>query len=392
MMAPHSRFRRMVGAEDFRRAARRRLPRIFFDYIDGGASAETTLRANLADFDRFQLRPQVLRDVSVRQLETDFLGGRHALPIMLGPVGSLGLFRAGGEAASFRAARTAGIPACLSSFAVARPETLIPLLGSGAAYQLYVLKDRDRTEAILERVAACGTDTLFVTVDTSVSGIRERDIRNGLRVLSRPGPRMMMDFLGHPLWLADMVRAHPIRMPLAEGWPEAGRNYLEQAAFLAGQIDPTFDGHALAWLRQRWRGRLIVKGILTAEDASRCVDLGADGIVVSNHGGRQLDGVSSSIAALGEIAAALAGRTEILFDGGIRRGGDIIKALALGASACLLGRAYVYGMVAGGEAGVAAVLASLRAELDATLALMGLRSIDELREAGSDVLRLISTQ
>lgn len=272
--------------------------------------------------------------VADRRLDADFLGARHALPLMLGPVGSLGLFRAGAESAAFRAARTACIPACMSSFAVIRPETLMPLLGPGAAFQLYVLKDRDRTEAILERVAACGAETLFVTVDTLVSGIRERDIRNGLRVLSRPGARMIADFLAHPIWLADMVRAYPIQMTLAEGWPEAGRSYLAQAAFLAGQIDPSFDESGLAWLRSRWRGRLVVKGILTATDALRCVDLGADGIVVSNHGGRQLDCVSSSIAALADIAPALAGRTEILFDGGIRRGGDVVKALALGASAC----------------------------------------------------------
>jgi isopentenyl diphosphate isomerase/L-lactate dehydrogenase-like FMN-dependent dehydrogenase len=379
----------MAGTEDFRLAARRRLPRIFFDYIDGGALAETTLRANVADFGRFRLRPQVLRDVAERRLDADFLGGRHALPLMLGPVGSLGLFRAGGESAAFRAAKAAGIPACMSSFAVTRPEALMPLLGPGAAFQLYVLKDRERTEAILERIAACGVETLFVTVDTPVSGIRERDIRNGLRVLSRPGPLMIADILCHPLWLADIVRAYPIRMTLAEGWPEAGSNYLEQAAFLASQIHQSFDANGLKWLRERWRGRLVVKGILSARDALHCVDLGADGIVVSNHGGRQLDGASSSIAALADIAPALAGRTEILFDGGIRRGGDVVKAVALGASACLLGRAYVYGAAVGGEAGIAAVLSLLRTELDATMALMGLTSIDALRAAGPDVLQAI---
>lgn len=377
----------MAGTEDFRHAARRRLPQIFFDYIDGGASAETTLKANISDLGRLRLRPQVLRNVADRRLDADFLGARHALPLMLGPVGSLGLFRADGESSAFRAARTAGIPACMSSFAVTRPEILMPLLGPGAAFQLYVLKDRDRTEAILERVAACGVEILFVTVDTPVSGIRERDIRNGLRVLSRPNARMIADFLAHPFWLADMIRASPIQMTLAEGWPEAGRGYLAQAAFLAGQIDPSFDESGLAWLRSRWRGRLIVKGVLTAADALRCVDYGADGIVVSNHGGRQLDDVSSSIAALADIAPALAGRTEILFDGGIRRGGDVIKALALGASACLLGRAYAYGAAAYGETGVLGVLASLRAEMDTALALMGMKTIDELRAAGVDALQ-----
>lgn len=236
-------------------------------------------------------------------------------------------------------------------------------------------------------MAACGFDTLVVTVDTAVSGIRDRDQRNGLRRLSRPDLRILCDILTHPRWLFDIARTHPARMAMAEGWPEAGRSYLAQAGFLAGQIDPTLDWNDLAWLRARWRGRLVVKGILTAEDAVACVDQGADGIVVSNHGGRQLDGVASSITALESIAKAVAGRTEILFDGGIRRGGDVIKALALGASACLLGRAYVYGAVVGGEAGIAAVLAALRAEAETTLALMGLRSISELRAAGPDLLR-----
>jgi isopentenyl diphosphate isomerase/L-lactate dehydrogenase-like FMN-dependent dehydrogenase len=383
-----ARLRRMAGVEDFRRAARRRLPRIFADYIEGGASGEVTLAANTADFDRILLRPRVLRDVSLRDLSATFLGARHALPLMLGPVGSLGLFRAGAEAAAFRAAAAAGIPACLSSFAVTRPEALAPVVGEAAAFQLYMLKDRDRTEAMLDRVARAGFGTLFVTVDTAVSGIRERDIRNGLRQMARPDLRMLADFARHPRWLADMARAHPFGMALAEGWAEAGRGYLAQAGFLAGQIDPALDGPALSWLRERWRGRLIVKGVQAPEDALECAGRGADGIVVSNHGGRQLDGVPSSIAVLAPIAQALAGRIEVLFDGGIRRGGDVAKALALGASACLLGRAYVWGAAAAGEAGVREVLAALAAELDATLALLGLRSLAELRDAGTDVLRL----
>ena len=382
-----SRLRRMASVEDFRRAAGRRLPRIFADYIEGGASGESTLAANTADFERILFRPRVLCDVADRDLSADFLGARHALPLMLGPVGSLGLFRAGAETASFRAAAAAGIPACLSSFAVTRPEELAPCLGEAAAFQLYVLRDRSRTEASLDRIAACGFRTLFVTADTAVSGIRERDIRNGLRQMSRPDLRMLADFATRPRWLADMARIYPVRMALAEGWPEAGRSYLAQAAFLAGQIDPAQDWATLTWLRDRWTGRLIVKGVQTPEDALRCVDTGADGIVVSNHGGRQLDGVASGIRVLGPIARAVAGRIEILFDGGIRRGGDVAKALALGATACLLGRAYVWGATAAGEAGVGAVLAALRAEMDATLALLGLRSVAELRAAGPAVLQ-----
>jgi len=383
-----SQLRRLASVEDFRRAARRRLPRIFADYVEGGASGEVTLAANTADFERIGFRPRVLRDVATRDLSTDFLGGHHALPLMLGPVGSLGLFRAGAETAAFRAAAAAGVPACLSSFAVTRPETLAPVLGEASAFQLYVLKDRGRTEAILDRIAASGFGSLFVTVDTAVSGIRERDIRNGLRQLSRPDLRMLADFASHPFWLADMARVHPAGMALAEGWPEAGRSYLAQSGFLAGQIDPALDWAALSWLRDRWKGRLVVKGIQTPEDALECAGRGVDGIVVSNHGGRQLDGAGSSISALRPIAQAVAGRIEVLFDGGIRRGGDVARALALGASACLLGRAYVWGATAAGQHGVAAVLAALGAEFDATLALLGLRTVAELRDAGPDLLRL----
>ncbi|EXL06746.1 FMN-dependent dehydrogenase [Aquamicrobium defluvii] len=362
---------RFASCEDFRRAAQRRLPRILFDYLDGGASGETTMAANIADLAQTGLEPRALRDVSSRSLDATFLGVRHAMPVMLGPVGSLGLFRAGSEAAAFRA----GVSACLSSFAVTRPEDLPH--GSGSdAFQLYVLKDRGRTGAILERVAGAGFGTLFVTVDTAVSGIRERDLRNGLRRITRPDLRILADLASHPHWCVERLRHGLPAMMLAEGWPEAGGTYLEQAAFLAGQIDPAFDRSGLGWLRARWRGRLVVKGILCAQDARIAVDCGADAVVVSNHGGRQLDGARSTIRALPEVAEAVSGRADILFDGGIRRGGDVLKALQNGADACLLGRAYAYALAADGEEGLAVFLRLLAAELDAAAALCGITSLD----------------
>lgn len=373
------RLARFASCEDFRHAARRRLPRILFDYLDGGASGETTMAANMADLACIRLAPRALRDVSARSLEARFLGARHALPIMLGPVGSLGLFRAGGEAAAFRAARRAGIAACLSSFAVTRPEEL-PGEKAADAFQLYVLKDRDRTGAILERVATAGFGTLFVTVDTAVSGIRERDLRNGLRRISRPDAAILADLASHPRWCVETLRNGLPAMMLAEGWPEAGRGYLAQAAFLAGQIDPAFDGKGLEWLRARWRGRLAVKGVMCAEDARLAVDCGADAVVVSNHGGRQLDSASSTIRALPAVAEAVAGRAEVLFDGGIRRGGDVLKALMRGADACLLGRAYAYALAAAGEAGLDAFLRSMAAELDAATALCGMTSLADTKK------------
>lgn len=387
----------MAGIEDYRRAAARRLPRLLFDYLEGGAGGEVTLAANLADMRAIRLRPAVLRDVSSVGLACRMLGGPQAMPLMLGPVGSLGAFRPGGEAAAFRAADAAGISACLSSFAVTAPEGLIrpgdgadlagrAMVGgagtAGHAFQLYVLKDRGRTEALLARVARAGFGRLVVTVDTAVSGIRERDLRNGLRRLSRPGPAIIADVLRHPAWLAGMVRSRPLSMFLAEGWPAAGSTYMEQAAFLAGQIDPALTWRDLEWLRQRWPGTLVVKGIMTPEDARQCAACGAAALVVSNHGGRQLDGAGSTIRALPGIADAVAGAVDILFDGGIRRGSDIARALSLGASACLLGRAYVYGLVVAGEDGVADVLRLLSDELRATLALMGLDDVAALQGGG----------
>ena len=377
-----SRHAHLASWEDYRRLSRRRLPRLLYDYIEGGASAEATLAANRGDFSRLNLRPGVMCDVSGVDLGTTLLGQTCKLPVMLGPVGSLGAFRLNGERAAFRAAHASGIPACLSSFSIAPPEGLLDPMPAGHAFQLYVLRDRGRTAALLDRVNAAGFDTLIVTVDTAVSGVRERDIRNGLRRLARPGPALLADFARRPGWVLDMARSHPLTMFLARDWPEAGHSYMAQAAFLAGQIDPSLDWSTLEWLGARWRGRIIVKGILTPEDATRAVERGVAGIVVSNHGGRQLDGVISTIRALPAIADAVGDGAEVLLDGGIRRGGDIVKALALGASGCLLGRGYVHALVAGGEAGLAAWLAALETEMTTTLALMGLKSIAALRAMG----------
>jgi isopentenyl diphosphate isomerase/L-lactate dehydrogenase-like FMN-dependent dehydrogenase len=368
----------LLTADDFRHQARRRLPRMFFDYIDGAAGDEITAQANRDAFGRITLRPRVLRDVSVRSTATTFLGQRFGLPLMLGPIGSLGMFRAGAETAAMAGARSFGIPFCLSSFCMTAPEDLPQPPRPGDAWQLYVLKDRTRTEEIVDRVAAAGFDTLFVTVDTAVSGLRERDIRGGLRRLTRPGPGMLADMIAHPRWLMDLARGWPPQMGLARVWPETGGTYLAQAAFLSEGIDPGFDLRGLDWLRARWPGRLVVKGVLDPGDAVLCADAGADAIVVSNHGGRQLDGVLPTIAALPAIADAVGGRIGVLVDGGIRRGSDVVKALALGADACLLGRSYVFALAAAGEAGLARLLGHMRAEIDTALALLGEVSVADL--------------
>ena len=376
---------------DARIAAKRRLPKIFFDYIDGGSSAEETLRASTGDFGQWQLQQRVLAGVQPRDLATDFLGRRNALPFMLGPVGFLGLFAGKGEILAARAAHAADIPTCLSNFSIA---SLADLRGAGCRgplhFQLYVLKDRGLAEKFVAAAEAADVDTLFLTVDTAVTGVRERDARNGFRAVTRVGPRMGFGMALRPAWCLDMARAGRPGVGAVRGQTEFGRGILEQAATLSRLIDPALSWDDVAWLRGRWKGRLVIKGILHADDALRARDAGADAIVVSNHGGRQLDGAPSTVSVLPEIVDALAGSLDVLLDGGVRRGTDIVKAIALGASGVMLGRAYAFGVAAGGEAGVARVIDLLRGEIDVTLALMGISSVDELKTKGRSVLRTVS--
>lgn len=368
--------------EDLRLAAIARIPRIFADYIEGGSNSELTRAANERDFARWRVRQHVLRDVAERDLSAPFLGAKHALPLMLGPVGFLGMFGRRGEVAAARAAGRAGVPSCVSAFAirpideVARdnPETVL-------YSQLYVLKDRVLTEAMIARAEAAGADALFLTVDTAVTPLRERDARNGFRNLTRPTLGQWRNIISRPSWCWAMIR---------DGRPEVGhareagfgRGVMEQAGHLARQIDPALNWADVDWLRRRWNRKLVIKGIMEPEDARRAAEAGADGIVVSNHGGRQLDGTSSTIMALPAIGEAVGGKLDVLVDGGFRRGWHIALALALGASAISLGRPYAWGLAAGGEAGVAHAIGLLAAELDSTLALMGMRSVAELRAAG----------
>lgn len=371
---------------DLRDDARRRIPRIFFDYVDGGANAEVTLAANEAEFARFRLRQRVLRNVAARDLAADFLGRCHALPLMLGPVGFLGMLARRGEAAAARAAGAAGIPCCVSAFAICPIDAVARAAPRTALYsQLYVLQDRKMTEALIARAEAAGAEALFLTVDTAVTPARERDVRNGFRNLTRPTLGQWLNMLSRPAWCRAMI---------ADGMPEVGharaagfgRGVMEQAGNLARQIDPALSWADLDWLRRRWPRKLVIKGIMEAEDARRAIDLGADGIVVSNHGGRQLDYAASTLMALPGVAEAAGGRIDVIVDGGFRRGAHVAMALALGASAVALGRPQAWGVAAGGEAGVARAIALIAGELDATLALMGLTSVAELRALGREAI------
>lgn len=371
---------------DLRRIARRRIPRIFFDYVDGGANAEVTLAANEADFAAIRLRQRVLRDVSMRDLSTEFLGRRHALPLMLGPVGFLGMLARRGEVAAAKAAGAAGIPSCISAFSISPIDTVARSAPETTLFsQLYVLRDRKMTEALIARAEAAGAEALFLTVDTATTPARERDVRNGFRNLTRPTIGQWLNMLSRPAWC---------RAVIADGMPEVGharaagfgRGVMEQAGNLARQIDPSLSWADVDWLRRRWSGKLVIKGIMEPEDAARAIEAGADGIVVSNHGGRQLDYAASTIMALPAVADAVAGRIDVLVDGGFRRGAHVAIALALGASAVSLGRPQAWGVAAGGQAGVARAIALIAAELDATLTLMGLTSVAELRALGRAAL------
>jgi len=375
-----------INIADLRDRARRRLPRMFFDYVDTGAFGESTLRRNRIDLDALELTQRVLVDVSQRDLSHTFLGRKSAFPFMLGPVGFCGMFAGRGEILAARAAKAAGIHFCLSTFAIASMEDVAANAGLVPDFQIYILKRRELAEQLLERARKIGVTTLFVTADTAVGGLRERDTRNGFRTAERLGLRPLADMMLHPRWCFDQLAAGKRALGAARHWPEFGSNLMQQTTRMTKMIDPSLQWSDLKWLRDRWPGRLVIKGILSADDARRSVDHGVDGVVVSNHGGRQLDSTRSSIRALPEIAAAVAGKTEVLFDSGIRRGSDIAKAIALGADGVLLGRAYVYGLAAAGEAGVAAALRLLAAEMDNTMALMGVTSVAELKARGKDIV------
>ncbi|WP_425965186.1 alpha-hydroxy acid oxidase [Rhizobium nepotum] len=376
----------LVNVSDYRERARRRLPKIFFDYIDGGSLDEATMQANRTDFGGFELKQNVLVEPKPQDLSASYLGMRHPLPFMLGPVGFLGLYAGNGEIKAVRAAHAAGIPFCLSTFSIAsladlRAETKGPL-----HFQLYVLEDRTLCEEFLIAAEQAGVDTLFVTVDTAITGIRERDLRNGFRSLTRVTPRLFARLSVRPRWLAEIALGGMPSVRAIEHRPEFGRGALEQAANLSRGIDKALSWKDLAWLRERWTGKLVVKGVLSADDAVKARDIGCDGVVISNHGGRQLDGASSTIRALTGIRAAVGPDFCLMLDGGIRRGTDIIKAIGLGADGVLLGRAYAYGLSAAGEQGVAGVIAILEREVSISLALMGIASVDELKVRGREVV------
>jgi isopentenyl diphosphate isomerase/L-lactate dehydrogenase-like FMN-dependent dehydrogenase len=359
-----------------RRAAARRLPRIVFDFIDGAAGDETTLRDNEAAFGEWLLLPRVAVDVGRRTLKTSIVGRQSALPLLLSPIGLAGFFWPGGEMAAARAAAAAGIPFCLSTNSVASIEEVAAAAPDGERwFQLYFLKDRDWMNKLMARAQAADYRVLCMTVDLPVQGRRERDIRNAFTVPLRPRLASALDLLLRPGWLMGVLRAPPRFGNFQTG---GSSSFTSVAEHVGSLFDPTVSWTDIARLRERWAGPVVIKGILRPDDARRAVDIGADAIMVSNHGGRQLDRVPAAITALPDIAAAVDGRAQLILDGGVRRGTDIVVARALGADACSVGRAFVWGLAAAGQQGVERAIGILRDELDTALALIGAAALPDL--------------
>ncbi len=365
-----------VNIEDFRIKAKRRLPRVIYDYIEGGSFAELTLRANRADLDAIRLRQRVLVDVSKRSLATTVLGEELAMPLLLGPIGSLGAFSRRGEVAAARAAERLGINSCLSTGSICSIEEVRAAREKPFWFQLYINQDREHADTLIDRAAAAACPVLMLTIDSQIFAKREQSIRNGFTVPLRTTPANVLDMMRRFDWLRDVA----LGPRLAYGNFPGGRRNFNPVLRMAvgGGQDDTLSWKDIDHARARWQGKLVIKGIMSPEDALLAMEHGADGIVVSNHGGRQMDSVSSTIAVLPRITDALKGRITVLFDSGVRRGQDVIKALALGADACLLGRAYAYALGAAGEAGVEQAIRILQTDMVSTLGFLGLESVKEI--------------
>ena len=366
---------------DYRELARRRLPRQLFDYIDGGAFAESTLSANVDDLAGIGLRQRVLRDVSSPDLATTVLGQPLSMPVVLGPVGLAGMFATRAEVQAARAAEAAGVAFCESTVSICSVEEVAAAVARPVWFQLYVMRDRSYAEDLMARATGVGCPVLVLTVDLATVGSRYRDTRNGMSGhVGRLGRVLRGLDLGlHPTWALDVgVRGKPHTFGNLERAVPGAASPTDFSAWVDAQFDPSVTWDDLDWVRRNWPGKLVLKGILDPDDARRAADRGVDGIVVSNHGGRQLDATPSTIRALGPVVDAVGDRLEVLVDGGIRSGLDVVKALALGARACLLGRAWAWSVAADGERGVAHTLAIVRDELRVALSLTGVTDVAHL--------------
>ncbi len=371
---------KVANVDDLRAVAKRRLPAGCFDYIDGAAQDEVTAAANVSAFGRYYFRPRVLRDVTSVDTTTTLLGAEVSLPLMIAPTGFDRIAHSQGELAVARAAERAGIPYSLSTMGTRSIEEIAAVNNGRKWFQVYVWRDKPLLKEMLERAARSGFEGIMITVDTAVLGRRERDVRRGFSLPPQIGLGTLIDGVRHPRWTLDFLRADPIQFANVKGSTNVGDGStpVTLADYINSQFDPSLSWNDIEWFRDHWPGMIMIKGVQTVEDAEIAAEVGLDGVILSNHGGRQLDYAPPPIDLVAPVADAVGGRTSIICDGGVRRGSDIVKALALGADACMIGRAYFYALGAAGEKGVDWVLDFLRSGVEHTMALAGTGSVKEL--------------
>jgi L-lactate dehydrogenase (cytochrome) len=367
--------------DDLREMAEKRVARAIFEYVDRGSYSEGTLRANRAEIEAIGLRQRVGIDVDQRSTKTTMLGREVAMPVALAPIGLLGLNWANGEILAARAASAFGVPFTLSTMSICSIEDVAEGTGKPFWFQLYVMRDRGFAASLIERAKAAKCSALVLTLDLQIQGQRHRDLKNGLAVPPKLTLGTAFDILRKPAWALNVMTGKRKSFGNLEGRIPDAKSLTTLSQWIAGQFDPTLSWKDVEWVKKLWGGPLVLKGILDVEDAKIAAQSGADALVVSNHGGRQLDGAASSIRALPEIAAAVGDKIDVWFDGGIRSGQSLLKALALGAKAALIGRSFVYGLGAMGEAGVLQALQVMQKELDVTMALTGIRNVNDASPA-----------
>jgi len=370
--------------EDLRRLAERRVARAIYDYVSRGSYAEETLRANRADLEAARLRQRVAIDVEKRSTRTTLVGQEAAMPVGIAPVGLTGLNWANGEMLGARAAEEFGIPFTLSTMSICSIEDVASAVTKPFWFQLYVFRDRGFAASLIERAKAAKCSALMLTLDLQIQGQRHMDLKNGLTVPPRLTPGTLFDILTKPAWTLNVMTSKRRSFGNLEGQIKGADNLLTLSQWIAGQFDPTLSWKDVEWVKKLWGGKLILKGVLDPEDAKIAASTGADAVVVSNHGGRQLDGTSSSIRALPEVVEAVGGRMEVFFDGGVQSGQDVLRALALGARGAFIGKAFAWALGALGEEGVRLALEIIRKELDVSMALCGLRDV---KDASPAILR-----
>jgi L-lactate dehydrogenase (cytochrome) len=374
----------VTNIEDLRQMAKRRVAKAVFEYVDHGSYDEATLRANKADLDALKFRQRVAIDVDKRTTRSSMIGQEVAMPVAIAPVGLTGLNWADGEMLGARAAEKFGVPFTLSTMSICSIEDVASAVSKPFWFQLYVMRDRGFAASLIDRAKAAKCSALMLTLDLQIQGQRHRDLKNGLAVPPRLTPGTLLDVMSKPGWALNVMTGRRRSFGNLEGQIKGADNLVTLSHWIAGQFDPTLSWRDVAWVKERWGGKLILKGILDVEDAKIAAGTGADAIVVSNHGGRQLDGTVSSVRALTEIVQAVGDRIEVHFDGGIQSGQSVLKALALGARGTMIGKAFAWGLGAMGEAGVTRALEIIQKELDVTMALCGLKDV---KEASPAILR-----